>query len=64
MIDLRKQHDKQSVELNENQNMSSSIADNNPGSNVITHDSPYVYQEMQASQQMPAFLTNVKIEKV
>ena len=65
VVDLRKEHEKQSVELNENQKKSSNIADNNPGflsSNVQepVYDSPYVSQEMQTSQQMQASHTNVQ----
>ena len=68
VVDLIKEHEKQSVELNENQKKSSNIADNNPGflsSNVQEplYDSPYASQEMQTSQQMQASLTNVQKEK-
>ena len=68
VVDLRKKHDKQSVELNKNQNRSGNIADNNLGflsSNFQEHvyDSPYASQEMQASQQLKASLRKVIKEK-
>ena len=67
-VDLRKKYDKQSVELNENQNRTSNMAVNNPGFHSSNLQEPmystlYASQEMQTSEQMRASLTNVQKEK-
>ena len=68
VVDLRKNYNKQSVELNENQNKSSNMADNKPGFLSSNLQEPMYYtlyasQEMQTSEQVQASLTNVQKEK-
>ena len=68
VVDLRKKHEKQSVELNENQNRSGNRANDKPdflSSNVEepVYDIPYASQEMQASEPVQDSLTNVQKEK-
>ena len=60
VVDLR--NDKQSVELNENQNRSNNRADDNPGFHSSNIQEP-MYDSPHASQEMQAPLTNVQKEK-
>ena len=61
VVDLRKKHDPQSAELNENPGKYNGFLSSNVQEPM--YDSPYASQEMQTSQQMQASLTNLQKEK-